>query len=142
MEYLSCVPFFHSWGLPVVGQVNIRQKLLVAFWSGTHNGRNPYIGSLVFFKEFSAASVLLDHLVELARVNACDFNSNRENSHSHNELVSRKSLPKRLGTMTGTLMFIWGWWILRCGRDHISNRTAILAIIGVIGGFILALWSI
>jgi len=95
-------------------------------------------GSLNRSKGLATDLVGVTHGRELARINTSYFDPDGEKSYFHDELVSRHSLPKRLGVVVGTLTFIWGCWVLRCGRDDISSRTAILAIIAVISGFILA----
>jgi hypothetical protein len=104
--------------------------------------RDDHIGTLNRIKRGAADFVGLDHLGELARVNTSYLDPDREKSYFHNELVSCQSFPKRFGIMVGTISFICGWWVLRCGPSDISARTAILAIIAVLGGVILALWSV
>jgi hypothetical protein len=84
-----------------------------------------------------------NHFLQLAGISVCDVESDSENEQFDNELPSRKTFPpwRWIGVIFGAATFAWGRWYLLCKRIT-TEGTAVLAIISVVSGGIVALWSV
>jgi hypothetical protein len=104
---------------------------------------NPW--SIVNTHRLGLVFVRLDHLLQLARINArYSYRDNQDEDFSkESKRVKMWSPPWRiiLGDI-GIVMFAWGRWITTYTRRRVGERTAILGFACMVYGVILTLWSI
>jgi len=99
--------------------------------------------SLDSIKRIAVDSVRFNHLLQLPRIDASNADSDQENRQFSDKPVRIEFFPKRLLMIIGIGMFISGRWISRETGRYINNsRTAIVAFALMLGGVILALWSV
>jgi hypothetical protein len=106
---------------------------------------DDYKSALDFDQIISGNTIAISHRFKLAGINASDAESDHnKNYFAYERPYSKWSVPPRrlIRIAVGISMFGWGRWVTAYTRRRISERTAILGIICVIGGVILALWSI
>lgn len=103
-------------------------------------------GALYRSEGFTTDSIGFNHLAELSGIDISNADSNDENQYLADKLENFKISPKPCWRLiligVGVGMFGWGRWITSYTKRRISERTAILGIICMIAGVILALWSV
>ncbi len=131
----------HSWKLAIVKNFDSGRDRLTDFYLDTiqhfyRNGR-PKI-------DVDKQLDLCSHLFKLGSIDASDAYSNHDEYYFTYKFPRSKSLPpwRLTGIAIGIVMFAWGRWTTAYTRRQITERTAILGIIAMIGGIILALWSV
>ncbi len=109
---------------------------------------NPVIdnvSSLHGVESLSVDSIGLNHLLQLSGIDIRNTDRDHEDCQFSDKSVHIKFLPpwRRIITIIGIGMFGWGRWASRENGRHINNaRTAFLMIALMLGGVILAVWSV
>ena len=128
-----------SWNSNSSALIQLK-SLLALFQSGI----SRRCGTLGGIGGFLVNTVGFNHRIQLIGVNPSNANRDDEDKYLEDELPEGKTFPpwRRLGVVIGIILFGWGRWTLGYGRSDIAERTAVLALVAMLGGAILALWSV